>query len=385
MIGGTGQAGAYGAKVSWLRARKATTFTKCGLCEYLIYCIQTTVNEPRLRYMGRLALHHEFQQAQRKAFQNIVELSMRDPEHCVCFSIDKMDQAKSTIPQSQTLKDTTMFKTGKRFVTGLVGVLMPALTQRPYVFSTLEDMPHGASFQASLLLEVVVMIMRSMGKLPSRIVIGADNTYKETKNTIVLFFLTWLLANTRGTGVQSIEVLYLMTGHTHGPVDAFFSYLMRSLYGQSYATIEKMMGIAQSKMKFPPYWAHARDVFEWKDARPGWCRIDAQHVRGIGYPHGFRLQVDRTGACTIETKRWLTDPAWSAPQVLLDPEGLQRLQGWNPPQVVPNFDRGAANDRHPERDGILSWLGRLENLMAVNSVDNFTLADIEHLRKARPP
>lgn len=332
--------------------------------------------------MNRLALHHQFQQAQRKAFQDLVELSLRDREHCIVFSIDKMDQAKSTIPQSQTLRDTTMFKTGRRFVTGLVGVLLPALTPRPYVFSTLEDMPHGASFQASLLLEVVVMIIRSMGRLPSRLIIGADNTYKETKNTIVLFFLAWLLTNTIGTGLQYVEVAYLMAGHTHGPVDAFFSYLMRSLHGQSYPTLEKMMGLAQSKMKFPPYWAHARDVYEWKEGRPQWCRINSQNVRGIGYPHAFRLQIDRSGACIIETKRWLTDPQWSPPQMLLNSQGMQDLRGWDPPHVVPNFDRGAQNDRHPERDGILSWLDRLENLMGVNSVDNFTLADIEHLRKA---
>lgn len=369
------------SEVGWLRARKATTFTKCGLCEYLIYCIQTTQDASRLGLMRRLSLHHNFQAAQRRAFNDLVEQSCRDPCSMVVFSIDKMDQQKSILPHSNTLRSTSLFKNGTRFVTGLVGVLLPALTKSAWVFTTFEDHMHGSSFQCSLALEVLLIIFRSLGRLPTRVVLGADNTFKESKNTIMLYFCVWALSNLKGSGLVYLELAFLMTGHTHGPVDAWFAYAMRALLGLSYANLEAMIGHLQQRMPHPPFWQHSRDIYEWKDSRPAWCKLTSQYVKGVGWPHAFRMYLDDAGSCLIQTKRWLTDEHWSTPQVLLDSEGVARLVGFDPPIVEPNWDRGAQG-RHTNRDALLSWVAKLSDLMSVRGVDGWTPADVERLRKA---
>lgn len=372
----------FPCQVPWLRCRKSTPFTKCGLCEYLVHCIYNAAQgSGRVKLMNRLALHHSWQGAQRKCLDELIEQSRRTPLDLVVFSIDKLDQQKSIVPHSHSMRTTAFFKQGNRFVVGLVGVLIYALTNACYCFSTLENHSHGSSFQCSLLLDIVVLIHRSLGRLPTRLIINADNTYKETKNTITLFWIAWLLANSQGSGLIYVEMVFLMAGHTHGPVDRWFALAMAALRGQSYMTLPRLFGLLEARMKDGVFWAHARDVYAWKEARPPWTGIDATRVKGIGLPHAFRLHVDRSGACIIETKRWMSDPIYGAPHVLLDATGMTRLRGWEPPASPPSWDRTAAAGRTPVRDGLLSWLQKLEVLMHTSKIDNFTPEDLELLRQ----
>ena len=172
-----------------------------------------------------------------------------------------------------------------------------------------------------------------------------------------------------------------MAGHTHGPVDRWFALAMQALFGSSYATLESMFGLLQARLKEGVMWEHSKDVYQWKESRPAWCNIDANHVKNIGLPHWFRLHVDRAGQCVIESKRWLTESTWSPSQVLLDAAGMTRLRGFEPTSQTPDWDRSTPG-RHSNRDGMRSWLDKLQKLMDVNRVDNFTSADTEHLRKA---
>ena len=60
------------------------------------------------------------------------------------------------------------------------------------------------------------------GHLPQVFVIGADNTRKETKNQYCMWFLAWLLCALRDTPLRSIEVVFLLVGHTHNKLDRLF-------------------------------------------------------------------------------------------------------------------------------------------------------------------
>ena len=53
--------------------------------------------------------------------------------------------------------------------------------------------------------------------------IHADNTGKETKNTIVMYFFAWFLANMKHFALREMQMIFLMCGHTHDLVDRFFS------------------------------------------------------------------------------------------------------------------------------------------------------------------
>ncbi len=50
---------------------------------------------------------------------------------------------------------------------------------------------------------------------PEQVIIGADNTVKETKNTTTFVFAVWFLAALEGCPLWNIQFAFLMVGHTH--------------------------------------------------------------------------------------------------------------------------------------------------------------------------
>ena len=79
--------------------------------------------------------------------------------------------------------------------------------------------------QCSTVFDNFYQRVMSERSVPEEFFIGADNTPKETKNNIMLFFLTWLLVVLEGTPLKSLALLFLLVGHTHNRVDRFFSRL----------------------------------------------------------------------------------------------------------------------------------------------------------------
>lgn len=156
-------------------------------------------------------------------------------------------------------------KGGSRLVVSLVGVLVPAVLQRPLFYTVLEDQMHGADMTASIMIDVLRESVRLMGNVPRRLFVQADNTAKETKNTIVLFAAAWLLAQLQHTRLQSIEFGYLVVGHTHDLIDAIFAYTSKALHGEDVLSIPEMFTVLNRKMSRPPYWKHLRDIFNFKE------------------------------------------------------------------------------------------------------------------------
>ena len=125
-------------------------------------------------------------------------------------------------------------KGGSRLVVSLIGALAPAILKRPLLYTILEDQVHGADMIASLMLDVLQESTEIMGELPRRLFIQADNTSKETKNTIALYAAAWLLVQLRGARLQCIEFGYLVVGHTHDLIDAMLAYISKALAAKTF-------------------------------------------------------------------------------------------------------------------------------------------------------
>ncbi len=108
------------------------------------------------------------------------------------------------------------------------------------------------------------------------------------------------------------------------------------------------MGLAQERMKHKPTWRHLRDVHDWKQLRDDNSNIDAQHCPGVGWPHHFRLSLDRVGNAVVEVKQWLTDPNWSDPQILMHADDVRALRHLDPPLVNPNWDANRNDGKTPK-------------------------------------
>ena len=159
---------------------------------------------------------------------------------------------ENVIPRVQALRNTQFLKGGSRLVVSLVGVWAPGLWANPIMYTVLEDQIHGANMIAALLVDMLLESVQRQNCLPRRMFIHADNTAKETKNTIVLYAAIWMLVQMQRTRLQSIEFGYLLVGHTHDLIDAMFAWVGKALVGLDVISLPEMFQALQTRMKKHP-------------------------------------------------------------------------------------------------------------------------------------
>ena len=344
-------------ELPWVKIRSdCGPFTHCGLCDYLKLLIGASQDACRKHtLLMRLGEHYDFQGAQRVYMNNVFAESVRNPDELLAVSWDKMDQAKNIIPRVRALSNTQFMKGGSRIVVSLIGVLIPAISQRPWFYTVFEDMVHGGDMIASLMIDVLLEAALSRGQLPRRFVIQADNTAKETKNTITLFAAAWLLAQLQHTRLQFIEFCYLIVGHTHDLIDAIFAWVGKAVHGYDVLSLPEFFSRLVSHMKNPPFWKHHRDVFAFQAHQPAY--LTSRSLKGISVPHHVRLGWSANGGLVVQTKRWLTSAIWSEPLQMCSPQQVAELRALTFPIV-----QHAWREKGFEQSALL-WLGKLRALL----------------------
>ena len=343
-------------------------FTHCGLCEYLKLCAVSCQDMTlRSQIILRLGQHHAFQGAQRIAMTNIFMESERNPLELFAVAWDKMDQTKTIIPRVPGLKNTAFVKTGARLVVSLVGVIAPAVWRRPLFYTTLENYSHGSDMIGSLMVDVLLDAARSIGSVPRRYFIQADNTAKETKNTITIFMALWLLAKLESTRLEVVEFGYLIVGHTHDLVDTLFSFVNKALAQATCLSLPEMFKVLETSMRNPPIWKHLTDVYMMKDLQPQYLK--ASNVRGTRAPHHYRLFRDRNKALCIQSKRFLTSETWTPSVVLCTFDQAQQLARIDPSLFQPSWDASF-------QASAINWVARLKALLAAAKVED--LSGLDH-------
>lgn len=349
-------------ELPWIKRRpSAGPFTHCGLCDYLKWMMQQSRDKAARESVAEiLGEHFEFQAAQRAFMSQVFQESVSDPSEVLAVSWDKMDQAKTIVPRIVALSNTQFMKGGSRLVVSLIGVLAPAILKRPLLYTIFEDQVHGADMIASLMLDVLQESTEVMGQLPRRLFIQADNTSKETKNTIALYAAAWLLVQLRGTRLQCIEFGYLVVGHTHDLIDAMFAYVSKALAGQDFLSLHEMMNVLRNKMTTPPIWKHLKDVYAFKDHQPQ--KLSSRCVKGVSQPNHVRIfwSTD-AGSVLVQSKHWLTSPEWSPAMVLLETEDVRSLSMLFPPVVEPCWDDSFLTQAQ-------SWFQKLRELLQAGNM-----------------
>jgi hypothetical protein len=96
-----------------------------------------------------------------------------------------------------------------RLVTGLIGCMSFGTRNITHLVTTVfKDCTHGANMQSSCILKHIHKVAMTEGHLAEVIDIGADNTVKETKNRITLWFALWLLCSLADTELWCLPCLF---------------------------------------------------------------------------------------------------------------------------------------------------------------------------------
>ena len=309
----------------------------------------------------RLGQHFQFQSAQRLALGREEERCIQSGGTDVFFHMDKMDQQKCILPCVWPLLSTPLFKGGERLVVGIVGGLFRgAVNTEMIVRSVFQDHSHGSNMQASAALLNIHSSAMKEGRLPNKYCMGADNTYKETKNQFYIGFVVWLLCVLLDTNLWCFELFFLLVGHTHGALDRFFSHLAAVLIGKTYLTLDQMQKIFITELRrFNIRCEHQHTVWDFKALKD---HFKWPAISGLSHVHGIKIY--RRSGVWIQWRQYLTDASWSKPILLVPPHLVRSVAAYRPSPVPLKF---------PFAHKMHLWANKFETVLADpnNTIDKY--------------
>ena len=230
-------------------------------------------------------------------------------------------------------------KTGFVLVVGLVASIWNGTPDDTVVLTSLYegDSKHGGNMQASLLFMNLHKKIVATGIVPEALVLSADNTPKETKNSIVYTWMVWLLCCLSNTKLYRIRTVYKLVGHTHSHCDRLFSRVKASLKGKTYISEDDMQHIVVSTLKsYNMEWGHLHASLDFESLKT-LLGLEIHQLRNV-----HDLEVFRTaGGIYVHWKQYLSDEHWSRPRLVVAAENIPTVARARPPHIKHKFSDDA--------------------------------------------
>ena len=175
-----------------------------------------------------------------------------------------------------------------------------ALLQYPPQNSLFEALLRGKSRCLDLLLRTDGIDMEGRKPLPRKLYLQLDNSAKDNKNKYLMAFLSLLTA--RGV-FEVIQAGFLLVGHTHEDIDAYFSHLSKALKSKNmFVLADLMKAFMQSQdLSFMPEFI--QEVADFKSFIHGYQSSGATRLIGLGEMHLFKFYVDDDGWPVMRYKK----------------------------------------------------------------------------------
>ena len=291
--------------------------------------------------------HLAHQQSCRRLYGAWSEESKRNPSDILCIIHDKMDTAKTALLRMRvTTKATQGLGQLPMNVTGMVShghgdgayahysphcwlgdsnatisslarlfrrLEGPSvresgtLLQYPPQNSLFEALLRGKSRCLDLLPRTEGIDMEGRKPLPRKLYLQLDNSAKDNKNKYLMAFLSLLIA--RGV-FKEIQAGFLLVGHTHEDIDAYFSHLLKALKSKNtFVLADLMKAFMQSQdLSFMPEFI--QEVVDFKSFIHGYQSSGATRLIGLGEMHLFKFYVDDDGWPVMRYKKSAVDAQW---------------------------------------------------------------------------
>ena len=143
--------------------------------------------------------------------------------------------------------------------------------------------------------------------LPKNLYLQLDNSTKDNKNQYLMAFLS--LLTTRGI-FREIQVGFLLVGHTHEDIDAYFSHQSKSLKSKNTFVVADLMKafMESQELLFLPKFI--QEVADFKSFINGFLCSGTSHIIGLGDKHLFKFYVDSDGVHVMKYKKSAVDSKW---------------------------------------------------------------------------
>ena len=351
---------AWRTELPWLRiASSVSIFVQCNVCDWLKLQIDQTPRDQPLvlaALKARLGSHYSFQSAQRLKQGQLEEICRASKGDKWMMKIDKMESQAINLPVIWSQQATPLFKLGNRLTVAVNGSMWAGTDHTSVHMRTLFlDTPHDAEMQISTILKNLHEAAMLEKRLPYELIIGSDNTPKETKNKYFIWFCIWLLAAMATTGCPLWSILYvsLLVGHTHDNLDRFFSRLRVAMAGHDVYTLQDLEKIIEENLRgFDVRMSHLTTVWKWHDLEdfgiPPCQGLRNIHTMNVFYHNGHGIYV--------KWKQYMTSEEWSAPVLLLPEHRMAEFARFRPRQVEQTFRKRNLD----EQSLMTAWLDKFE-------------------------
>ena len=134
-----------------------------------------------------------------------------------------------------------------------------------------------------------------------------DNSAKDNKNKYPMAFLSLLIA---WDIFKEIQVGFLLVGHTHEDIDAYFSQLSKALKSKNtFLLADLIKAFMQSEdLSFMPKFI--QEVADFMSFICGYQSSGAACLIGFGEMHLFKFYVDDDGWPVMRYKKLAVDVQW---------------------------------------------------------------------------
>ncbi|KAL3698128.1 hypothetical protein R1sor_012204 [Riccia sorocarpa] len=261
----------------------SSAFAKCDDCLlFMNMLLRERRSAERAKWEHRREMHLKHQMSGRNEYYSHREMSTRTPSLYLSFIHDAMDHAKTYVPRlsdklkslmghvtplSLKLRDYETFFTGDctrdlAFNTTPVHPLFDALLDGD-VFKTtvLEKKSLSREEYFGLQQQQDLGEGRRLRMLPPNLYIQLDNSAKDNKNWAVMAFCSELVA--RGC-CKTITMSFLVVGHTHEDVDAFFSKVNAAQAGRSIESLPHFLEVVHNAQSSKAYPRSIHEVADYK-------------------------------------------------------------------------------------------------------------------------
>ena len=350
---------AWRTELPWLKiASSLSKLIHCGVCDYLKDLIDNCPRSHADRLSARVARmgdHYSHQSGQRLCQDRLAERCDQSQGKAWAIKIDKMGCHAIWLPTKWSMMNTSFFREGKRLQVSLIGTWWSGLSHSApiHLRTVFDDLAEtGSEMQFSTLMLNLHEKVIAEKHLPREWVIGADNTVKETKNSLVAWVVIWLLCVLADTPMWSVLMTYLLVGHTHDKIDRFFSRVKAAVAGRDYYTMYELFKILGEGLPgFNFTWSHLHTVWNWKAL----ASFDIPPLKGLARVHAVNFY--RNNGIWVKWKQYMTSEQWSRPVLLIPPHEMASLAAWRPDVVPHAFGVEAARSK-------LAWLDKFESMIA---------------------
>ncbi|CEM35139.1 unnamed protein product [Vitrella brassicaformis CCMP3155] len=329
-----------------IRFRQQDRFAKCDYCQECKWELRhCRLPDKRKAILRAFFTHLEFQMRNRRRgcrsdmHHKLVRLSMAGKVEMKWIARCLSSPAPPELYVTMDCADQKMYQMPRRELVAktLTGIEFPHFkalgwtvwgVSHGYHFIPPREL-HGACMVVDVLNDLLKASLEGLGEdeRPSQLKLQLDNTAAENKNKYVLGYCAILII----LGVfESVELHFLIVGHTHGPKDGHHSILSRFLMPHHWSTTQRLLELTteafpngirnDGRTVHATYWSPVLDWVTWMN---GSNILPVLH--GVTGPNSFRLSRDllHPQRVLITYKDYMTTEHWQPPQHFIDaiPEG----------------------------------------------------------------